>query len=266
MTPAESAYQTSTEMATNGDDLVSQEISQVYYIASRIRERLPRQVDLEDLVSAGVVGLLEAARSFDPAKNVQFRTFAKFRIHGAIMDSLRETDWGSRYMRKRGREISETTVRLQSILGRQPSESEIAQELGMDMAQFQKLVAQLDSLQVAGQRTAYSDDHSECVDVIESAPNLADPDPLELCLQGERKALLAEAISRLSDREQTVLSLYYREELTMREISEVIGVSVSRVCQIRDSVMVKLRASLEELQGRNPMLDLLPGGGQHEYA
>ena len=109
MTQAELAYHTSATLEEDRNDLVMQELQQVYYIASRIRERLPQHVELEDLVNAGVIGLLEASRSFDNTKNAQFKTFAKFRIRGAILDSLRESDWGSRYLRKRGREIAEAT-------------------------------------------------------------------------------------------------------------------------------------------------------------
>src|SRR5208282_5802694 len=103
MTAAELAYKTSANGAANGDDLVMQELSQVYYIAARIRERLPQHIEMEDLVNAGVIGLIEASRNFDSSKSAQFTTFAKFRIRGAILDSLRESDWGSRYLRKRGR-------------------------------------------------------------------------------------------------------------------------------------------------------------------
>ena len=106
MTQAEVAYKTSAEEVDDRNDLVMQELSQVYYIASRIRERLPQHVELEDLVNAGVLGLLEASRTFDRSKNAQFKTFAKFRIRGAILDSLRDADWGSRYLRKRCREIA----------------------------------------------------------------------------------------------------------------------------------------------------------------
>ena len=120
-----------------------QELPQVYYIAARIRERLPQHVEMEDLVSAGVIGLLEATRSFDGSKNVQFKTFAKFRIRGAILDSLRETDWGSRYMRRRAREIAEVTARLEARLGRHPVESEIAREMNIEPAQLQKILASL---------------------------------------------------------------------------------------------------------------------------
>jgi RNA polymerase sigma factor for flagellar operon FliA len=260
MTAAELAYKTSATDAKDGNDLVMQELSQVYYIAARIRERLPQHVDLEDLVSAGVIGLLEAVRSFDVSKNVQFKTFAKFRIRGAILDSLRETDWGSRYMRRRGREIAEASARLEARLGRHPVESEIAEEMQIDPDQLRKIIAQLDSLHIAGQQVAVSDDRSEKLDVIESAPDLDEPNPFELCLEGEMKAHLAEAISKLSEREQLILSLYYREELTMKEIAKVVGVALSRVSQIRQATMVKLKASLEHLQNRPETNRPMTGG------
>ncbi|MGO9433512.1 MAG: sigma-70 family RNA polymerase sigma factor [Terracidiphilus sp.] len=265
MTAAELAYKTSAIAAADGDDLVMQELPQVYYIAARIRERLPQHVEMEDLVSAGVIGLLEATRSFDGSKNVQFKTFAKFRIRGAILDSLRETDWGSRYMRRRGREIADVTAKLEARLGRHPSESEIADEMHIEPDHLRKLIAQLDSLQIAGQKVAASNDRSESLDVIESAPNLDDPDPFELCLEGEMKTHLAEAISKLSEREQLILSLYYREELTMKEIAKVVGVALSRVSQIRQETMVKLKAHLEHLQ-RKPAPAMTVRGENLEHA
>ena len=265
MTAAELAYKTSASDASDQDELVTQELSQVYYIASRIRERLPQHVELDDLVSAGVVGLIEAARSFDSSKNVQFRTFAKFRIRGAIFDSLRETDWGSRYMRRKGREIAEATSRLEGKLGRHPIESEIAEEMHLAPEHLRKLLAQLNSLQVGSQSVALSQDRSESLDVIESAPNLDDPDPFDLCLEGERKAHLAEAISLLTEREQLILSLYYREELTMKEIAKIVGVALSRVSQIRQATMIKLRASLEHIQKRQ-LPTMANRGGYYEHA
>jgi len=250
MTPAELAYRTTAAEVDDRNDLVMQELSQVYYIASRIRERLPQHVELEDLVNAGVIGLLEANRTFDSSKNAQFKTFAKFRIRGAILDSLREADWGSRSLRRRGREIAEATARLESRLGRHPVESEIAEEMHLETDHLRKIIAQLDGLHLAGQQVSPSNDRAEPLDVIESAPNLDDPDPFDLCLQGEEKAHLAEAISKLSEREQLILSLYYREELTMKEIAEVVGVALSRVSQIRQASMKKLRESLAHLRER----------------
>jgi len=264
MTAAEMAYRTSTTDAASRDELITQELSQVYYLACRIRERLPQHVELDDLVSAGVVGLIEAAQSFDRSKNIQFRTFAKFRIRGAIFDSLRETDWGSRYMRRRGREIADATARLQARFGRHPSEAEIASEMQIEPDRLRKLTAQIDALQLGSQSVASSADRSESLDVIESAPSLNDPDPFDLCLVGERKAHLAQAISQLSEREQLILSLYYREELTMKEIAKVVGVALSRVSQIRQEIMVKLRASLDHLE-RSPVPSLSIQGAYDEH-
>lgn len=265
MTAAEMAYRTSSTDAASRDELITQELSQVYYLACRIRERLPQHVELDDLVSAGVVGLIEAAQSFDYSKNIQFRTFAKFRIRGAIVDSLRDTDWGSRSLRRKGREIADATSRLQARFGRHPSESEIACEMQIDPDRLHKWLAQIDALQLGGQSVALSADRSESLDVIESAPSVNDPDPFDLCLEGERKAHLAQAIAQLSEREQLILSLYYREELTMKEIAKIVGVNLSRVSQIRQAIMVKLRASLDHLED-HAVPSVANQGGCYEHA
>lgn len=259
MTAAELAYTKSATHDVSGDELVLQELSQVYYIAARIRDRLPQHVDLEDLVSAGVVGLIEASRSFDSTKEAQFKTFAKFRIRGAILDSLREVDWGSRLMRRRGREIAEATAKLEARLGRQPVEAEIAAEMHVDVDYLRKIVAQLDTLHITGQRVVATEGDSDMIDVIESAPDLDSANPFDLCLTGEMKAHLAEAIGKLTEREQLILSLYYREELTMKEIAKVVGVALSRVSQIREAAVIKLRKYLAHVEER-------PAGKQAEEA
>jgi len=252
MTPPESAYKMSAVSAENSDELVMQELQQVYYIAAHIRDRLPRHVELQDLVNAGVVGLLEASRSFDTSKNVQFKTFARYRIRGAIFDSLREMDWGSRLMRRRAREIAEATARLESRFGYKPSDVEIATELETDVEQLRKTVAHLDALQVTGQRVSSSEHEEGTIDLIESAPNLDDPDAFEICLNGEMRDHLSDAISTLSEREQLILSLYYREELTMKEIAAVVGVVMSRVSQIRVAALAKLRRAMAHTAARVP--------------
>lgn len=248
MTAAELAYSRSAAGGETADELVMQELPQVYYIAQRIRERLPQHVELEDLVSAGVIGLLEANRSFDHTRNAQFKTFAKFRIRGAILDSLREIDTGSRSLRRRGREITEATSRLESKLGRRPADTEIAEEMQIDLDYLRRIMAQIDSLHISGQQIMTVNGESEAIDVIESAPNLDDPNPFDLCLEGEMKSHLAEAIGKLTEREQLILSLYYREELTMKEIANVVGVALSRVSQIRQATVDKLREHLAHLE------------------
>ncbi|HVT97762.1 MAG TPA: FliA/WhiG family RNA polymerase sigma factor [Acidobacteriaceae bacterium] len=262
MTAAELAYSRSAAVGENADDLVLQELPQVYYIAQRIRERLPQQVELEDLVSAGVIGLLEANRSFDPTRNAQFKTFAKFRIRGAILDSLREIDSGSRLLRRRGREIAETTARLESKLGRHPSEAEIAEEMQIDLEHLRRITAQIDSLHIGAQQVTATDGGSETIDVIESAPDLDDPNPFDLCLEGEMKSHLAEAVARLTEREQLILSLYYREELTLKEIAQVVGVALSRVSQIRQAAVIKLREYLAHLE-QKPSFSTTRGAYHH---
>jgi RNA polymerase sigma factor for flagellar operon FliA len=256
MVSAEVAYRTKEVDVDDRNALVMEELSQVYYIASRIRERLPQHVELEDLVNAGVIGLLEASRNYDSAKNPNFSAFAKFRIRGAILDSLRESDWGSRSIRRRGREVIEVTARLEGSLGRHPAESEIADEMHVDVEHLRKILAQIDGLHLVGQQSMVSNDRGDMMDIIESAPDLDEPDPFDLCLQGELKAHLAEAVSKLSEREQLILSLYYREELTMKEIAEVVGVALSRISQIRQASMKKLRISLAHLRDRPTMSDV----------
>ncbi len=248
MTTAELAYRASGDDTDERNELVMRELPQVYYVAARIRERLPKHVEMEDLVQAGVIGLLEACRNYDSTKDAQFSTFAKFRIRGAILDSLRKLDWGSRTLRRKGREITSVVAKLESQLGRQPNEEEIATDMQVGLDELQSTMSQLDGLYLVGQRSNPSQDHAEAYDLIESAPSAGEDNPFDICLEGERKALLAEAISKMSEREQLILSLYYREELTMKEISKVVGIVVSRVSQIHAAAMIKLRASLSHLR------------------
>jgi RNA polymerase sigma factor for flagellar operon FliA len=247
MTTAELAYRASRDGIDDRNDLVMQELPQVYYLASRIRERMPKNVELEDLVQAGVLGLIDACRSFDSAKDAQFSTFAKFRIRGAILDSLRKLDWGSRTLRRRSREIAACVARLESSLGRPPVEEEIAAEMQMRLDELQTAMTQIDGLCLVGQQVSSSRGNAEPYDLIESAPSSGEENPFELCLKGERKEQLAEAVSRMSEREQLILSLYYKEELTMKEIAQVVGIAVSRVSQIHAAAMVKLRSALSHL-------------------
>lgn len=250
MTTAELAYRSSGDSIDDRNDLVMRELPQVYYVATRIHERLPKTVDIEDLVQAGVLGLLDACRNYDTSKDAQFSTFAKFRIRGAILDSLRELDWGSRTLRRKGREIAASVSRLESALGRQPLEEEIAADLNMRLDELQNTMTQLDGLYLVGQQTNSLHDHTESFDLIESAQSADDNNPFDLCLEGERSEQLAEAVSRMSEREQLILSLYYKEELTMKEISQIVGIAVSRVSQIHAAAMVKLRVSLGHLRER----------------
>ncbi len=243
MTPAETAYRSAAEELDLRNELILHELPQVRYIAARIHERLPRNVALEDLVSAGVIGLIDAYRKFDPAKDVQFKSFAKYRIRGAILDSLRELDWGPRPLRRKARDIEDAINRLEAKLGRTPSETEIAAELGIALEQFHKLNTTLDGLGMVGQQVRAANDPSQLLDLVESAPS-PDEDPFARCARSQMSGKLAVAIGRLPQREQMLLSLYYNEELTMEEVAQVLGIAESRVCQLHALALTKLRAAL----------------------
>jgi RNA polymerase sigma factor FliA len=247
MTNAEVAYRASSRGIEERNELVLRELPQVYYVAARIHERLPKHVEMEDLVQAGVIGLLDACRNYDSEQDAQFSTFAKHRIRGAILDSLRKLDWGSRTLRRKGREIAISAAKLESQLGRHALEEEIAADLNMRVDELQSALTQLDGLFLVGQLANVAGDNEESLDLIESAPSAGRDNPFELCLEGEMKAQLAAAVSRMSEREQLILSLYYYEELTMKEVSEVVGIAVSRVSQIHAAAMLKLRVSLAHL-------------------
>jgi RNA polymerase sigma factor FliA len=239
------------EMLPEGEarnELIMAELSQVYYLARRIHERLPQHVPFEDLVHAGVIGLIEAVRKYNPKKNASLKSFAAFRIRGAILDSLRAQDWGSRPLRRKGRSVAESITKLSAKLERQPTEEEIAADLEMEVGELQKLLRRLDGLHLVGQMAGSRFDDSEAQDLIENAPADADESPFEICLKSERREYLTQAIGTLTEKEQMVVSLYYREELTMREVAAVMDLAESRVSQIHSLAITKLRTAIENME------------------
>jgi len=221
----------------------------VRYIARRIHERLPQHVDLEDLVSAGVVGLLDAFAKFDPAKKVQFRSYAQFRIRGAILDSLRTLDWSPRELRRKGRAVEEAIRILTARLERAPGEAEIAAEMGLGLEQYQQLLGDLKGLEIGTLHLEHNENSGE--EELAYVPGRPEDDPLFRCLRGELEDRLTDAIAHLPDRERLVMTLYYYEEMTMREIGLALGVVESRVSQVHASAVVHLRAALRDLAARS---------------
>jgi RNA polymerase sigma factor for flagellar operon FliA len=230
--------------------LLMEQLPQVRYIARRIHERLPRHVLLEDMVHAGVVGLIDALQKFDGGKQVQFASYAKFRIRGAILDSLREMDWSPRDLRRKARRLEEAHNTLRSSLGRNPSEAELATELGITLRGLQLLLGEISGLEVSSLRVESPVDGKE-QDLCEYLPDDSEETPLFLCLRSEMTLLLARAISELPDRERQVLALYYYEELTMKEAGIILGVGESRVSQIHSIAVIRLRARLAELSEKH---------------
>jgi RNA polymerase sigma factor for flagellar operon FliA len=242
--PAE-AYQR-VQSDAERDRVLMEQLPQVRYIARRIHERLPRHVPFEDLVHAGVVGLIDALNKFDLSKHVQFSSYAKFRIRGAILDSLRELDWSPRELRRKGRLVDSTYCELSGKLGRAPLENEIAHEMGIDLAELQSLLAELDGLELGSLRGESPRDGKE-EDLTDFIPSKPEETPFFQCLRSEMKHLLVQAISELPEKEKRVLALYYYEELTMKEVGVTLGIGESRVSQIHSLAMLRLRARLNFL-------------------
>ena len=226
--------------------LLVDHLPDVRYIAQRIHERLPGQIPLEDLVHAGIIGLIEAVDRFDASKQTQLAAYAKFRIRGAILDSLRTSDWSPRSLRKRARAIEEANRSLSGELGRSPSEAELAERLSMSLAQFQKLLSELNGLNLGSLDSSYDGDSPD-EQGFAYRPNGADEDPFFICLKEELRSVLAEALDILEERERQVVSLYYFEELTMKEVGEALAIGESRVSQIHSLAIVRLRTRLTEL-------------------
>lgn len=217
----------------------------VRFLARRIHERLPQHVDIEDLVSAGVVGLMDAFAKFDSTKKVQFRSYAQFRIRGAILDSLRTLDWSPRELRRKGRAVEEAIRVLTAKLGHAPNEAEVALEMTLSLDDYQQLLGDLKGLEIGTLHMERNEDSGE--EELAYVPGRPEEDPLFRCLRGELEERLAEAIAGLPDRERLVMSLYYYEEMTMREIGLALGVVESRVSQVHASAVVHLRAALKDL-------------------
>jgi RNA polymerase sigma factor FliA len=220
----------------------------VRFLARRIHERLPQHVDIEDLVSAGVVGLLDAFAKFDPAKKVQFRSYAQFRIRGAILDSLRTLDWSPRELRRKGRAVEEAIRVVTARLGHAPGEQEVAAAMGLDLEAYQQLLGDLKGLEIGTLHMERNEDSGE--EELAYVPGRPDEDPLFRCLRSEMEGRLSDAVANLPDRERLVMTLYYFEEMTMREIGLALGVVESRVSQVHASAVVHLRSALRDLAAR----------------
>jgi len=232
------------------DQLLLAHLAQVQYIARRIHCRLPPQVLLEDLVHAGILGLMDAVRKYDPSKNVHLKHYAEFRIRGAILDSLRQVDWSPRALRRQGRRLDQAISTCKALLGRDPTESEIAAELNMTLPGLQRLLSDLRGLDIG---SLHNDGNEAGPEEIPSTCTGADEDsPYHQTLRSEMTHLLEIAIEELPEREREVLALYRFQELTMKEVGIALGIGESRVSQVHTAALDRLRARMRELLDRVP--------------
>jgi RNA polymerase sigma factor for flagellar operon FliA len=224
--------------------LILEHLPQVRLIARRIHERLPESVNLDDLVSTGVLGLISAIDRFDATHNVKLKTYAEYKIRGAILDSLRGLDWAPRQQRKRSKQIEAAIVSAEQRLHRSPTEDEIAAQLGLSLEEYYAWLVEIRGLNLGSLENASGDDDSR--DLLKFVSDDEESWPSRLLERSELKKLLAEAISKMPEIEKTVLSLYYHEELTLREISKILRLHESRISQLKSQAILRLRSYMEK--------------------
>jgi RNA polymerase sigma factor for flagellar operon FliA len=224
--------------------LILEHLPQVRLIARRIHERLPESVNLEDLVSTGILGLISAIDRFDPGQKVKLKTYAEYKIRGAILDSLRGLDWAPRQQRRRSKLIELAVSQLEQQYHRAPTEDEIAGELGLSLEEYHEWIVEIRGLNVGSLEHAPGEEDGR--DLLKFIADKQDDWPSHLLERAELKRILAQAISRMPYIERTVLGLYYQQELTLREISRVVKLHESRVSQLKTQAIVRLRAFIRQ--------------------
>ena len=223
--------------------LILEHLPQVRLIARRIQERLPDSISLDDLVSNGVLGLISAIDNFDPAHNVKLKTYAEYKIRGAILDGLRGLDWAPRQKRRKSKQIEAAIAIAEQRLKGPPSEDEIAAQLEITLDEYHAWLVEIRGLNLASLEYAGSDQGK---DLLHYLPDAGENLPSTLLERAELERLLASSIDLIPEIERTVLSLYYHEELTLREIAQVVNLHESRISQLKSQAIVRLRSQLAE--------------------
>ena len=241
-TQAEEAY---SPLAGSREDVLRRHLPLVRRVVQRLAARKPPHIELDDLVSWGIVGLLDAISKYDPKKEASFPTYAQFRIRGAILDHLRSLDWVPRSVRQKASLIAKVSHVLEGTLGRPPTEDEIAGELGVTLETYQELLTRVGEMSLFSLEDLGFGSGEERLNVERSLEE-GDADPLGALLTRERVDLVAAAIARLPERERMVITLYYHEELTMKEVGAVLGLTESRVSQLHSQAMLRLKAPLAD--------------------
>jgi RNA polymerase sigma factor for flagellar operon FliA len=241
--PAAKAERKKETSLERRDRVVMEHLSLVKAIALRVHEGLPVHVELDDLVHAGILGLFDAATKYNPNKKVAFSSYAKHRIKGAILDSLRQMDWASRDMRRRHRQVEQITRDLCAVLHRQPTEDELAERLGVGISRWRQMALDLRNVGLVSASTrAQEQDELPPPDY----PGAPETQPDHMCAREQMRARLEEAMRVLPERYRKVVILYYANELTMKEIGGLLGINESRVSQIHKSALEKMAAALQQ--------------------
>jgi RNA polymerase sigma factor for flagellar operon FliA len=237
-------YQTQHTAADERERLILEHLPQVRLIARRIHERLPESVNLDDLISTGTLGLIAAIDRFDSSHNVKLKTYAEYKIRGAILDSLRGLDWAPRQQRKRSKQIEAAISVAEQRLHRAPSEDEIASQLDVTLVEYHEWLVDIRGVNLGSLEVASPEDEGR--NLLEYVSDDEENWPSRLLERAELQRLLADAIEKMPPTERTVVSLYYHEELTLREISKIVNLHESRVSQLKSQAILRLRSYMEK--------------------
>ena len=225
----------------NSNELVIMHEPLVKRIAFHLMSRLPPSVQADDLIQAGMIGLIEASRNFDPEQGASFETYAGIRIRGAMLDEIRRTDWTPRSVHRKARQVAEAVRKIENEKGRDARDVEVAEALGIELCEYHKILQD-----ATGCRIFSFEDPGTLGETGFTSSERHSNQPFENLQNDNFKQGLAKAIKGLPERERLVMALYYDEELNLREIGEILGVSESRVCQIHGQALIRLRARMEQ--------------------
>ncbi len=232
----------------NREEVIKQYSPMIKYVANRIAMRLPPHIEVDDLISVGVLGLIDAITKYDPTRGAKFKTYAEFRVRGAILDELRSMDWVPRSVRQKASNIDSVVQKLQSKLGRPPEDEEVAGEMGISLDQFFDTLNETKSMPVLSlEGLGIAKETGEQQSLLDCLAGKGDTDPQTQIRLNELKEIIAQAIDTLPEKARLMISLYYYEELTMKEIGAVLDVTESRVSQIHSKAVFKLCTELKAL-------------------
>jgi len=228
------------------DQLIMDYAPLIRFVAQRISTRLPSNVEVDDLQSAGVIGLMDAIEKYDPSRDNKFKTYAEFRIRGAILDELRSQDWVPRSVRDKAKKIERMSVKMEQDLGRKPSDEELAKALEMEIGDFHELVSKVKAVSILSIDEMSGPNQQERRSLLDCVENENSKNPFTQLKSRGVKKLLMETINELPEKQKLVLSLYYYEDLNLKEIGKILQVTESRVSQLHTQAVNKLRSKLKD--------------------
>jgi RNA polymerase sigma factor for flagellar operon FliA len=232
----------------NREEVIKKYSPMIKYVANRIAMRLPPHIEVDDLISVGVLGLMDAISKYDSSRGAKFKTYAEFRVRGAILDELRSMDWVPRSIRQKASQVDKVVVALQSKLRRQPEDEEVAKEMGLSLDQFHNTLNETKSIPIFSlEDLGIAKESGEQQSLLDCLAGKADADPQTQIRLVELKEIIAKAIDALPEKERLMVSLYYYEELTMKEIGAVLDITESRVSQIHSKAVYRLRTKLKAI-------------------